>query len=101
MDMILATFFEAIASILHTLIFVYIIVLIVGAVFSFVNPDPYNPFVQVVYRLTEPVYRKIRQYVPTVYGGIDFAPFILIIGLQFLDLFLVKVLYNFSSGLSQ
>jgi YggT family protein len=101
MGMILSIFFDAVASMLHTLIFIYIFVLIVGSVLSFVNPDPYNPFVQIIQRLTEPVYGKIRKYIPTIYGGIDFAPFVLILALQFIDSFLVKVLFYFSRSLTE
>jgi len=97
---VLALFLESIATILHGLIFVYIWVVIGGAVLSWVNPDPYNPIVQTIRRLTEPVYGYIRRYIPTLYGGIDFAPIILIITLQFLDLFLVRVLQYFASSLS-
>jgi YggT family protein len=37
--------------------------------------------------------------VPTVVGGIDLAPLIVIFGLQFLDLFFVKLLFQLSMGM--
>jgi YggT family protein len=97
--MILATFFEAIAQILDMAITLYIWVVIIAALISFVNPDPYNPIVQTLRRLTEPVYRYIRRYIPTVFGGVDLAPLVVIFGLQFLELFVVKILYSMASGL--
>jgi YggT family protein len=45
-----------------------------------------------LYRLTEPVYAKMRQYIPTTFGGMDLAPLILIFALIFLETFLQKVL---------
>ena len=96
---IIATFIEAIAQILHMVINIYIWIVIITALITWVRPDPYNPIVQVLMRLTEPVYVFIRKYIPTVIGGIDLAPIIVILGLQFLDLFFVKLLYSFASAL--
>jgi YggT family protein len=97
--MVLSTLIEAIAQILHMVINIYIWVVIISALITWVKPDPYNPIVQVLRRLTEPVYQFIRRYIPTVIGGIDLAPIIIIIGLQFLDLFAVKLLFNIVNAL--
>ncbi|BBG66032.1 integral membrane protein YggT [Hydrogenimonas sp.] len=97
--MILSTFVQALAQILHMIISIYIWVVIIAALVSWVRPDPYNPIVQTLYRLTEPVYAWIRRYIPTVVGGIDLAPLIVIIGLQFIDLFLVKLLFGLANSL--
>ena len=97
--MILSTLIQALAQILHMVINIYIWVVIIAALVSWVRPDPYNPIVQTLYRLTEPVYAWIRRYVPTVVGGIDLAPLIVIFGLQFLDLFFVKLLFQLSMGI--
>ena len=97
---VLAIFLESIATLLHSVIFIYILIIIVSSVLSWVNPDPYNPVVQIVKRLTEPVYQYIRHYIPTTLQGIDFTPIILLVGLQFLDLFLVRVLYHFAEKLN-
>ncbi|WP_457592521.1 YggT family protein [Hydrogenimonas sp.] len=97
--MILSTFVQALAQILHMVISIYIWVVIIAALVSWVRPDPYNPIVQTLYRLTEPVYAWIRRYIPTVVGGIDLAPLIVIIGLQFIDLFLVKLLFELAASI--
>ena len=89
---VFSTLLEAIANILHMIINIYIWVIIIAALISWVRPDPYNPIVQTLYRLTEPVYAWVRRYIPTIFGGIDLAPLIVIIALQFIDLFLVKLL---------
>lgn len=89
---VFSTFLEAVANILHMVINIYIWVIIIAALISWVRPDPYNPIVQTLYRLTEPVYAWVRRYIPTIFGGIDLAPLIVIIALQFIDLFLVKLL---------
>ncbi len=92
--MILATFIEAIAQILSMVINIYIWVVIISALITWVNPDPSNPIVQILRRLTEPAYAFVRRYIPTVIGGIDLSPIIIILALQFLNLFLVRVLFN-------
>jgi len=89
---VLATFLQAIAQILHMVIQIYIWIVIIAAILTWVRPDPYNPIVQTLYRLTEPAYAFIRRYIPTVIGGIDLAPLILILALQFIDMFVVGLL---------
>jgi len=79
-------------GIVHSLITVYIWVLIIGALLSWVRPDPYNPIVQIIYRLTEPAYKLVRRIMPTVFNGIDLAPLILVILLQVLDVLLVNII---------
>lgn len=95
--LVLKMFLMAVAQILHILIFVYTLIIIAGAVFSFVNPDPYNKLVQIVYRLTEPVYSFIRRRIPTAYGGLDFAPMIVLLALVFIDEFFVNLVVAYAS----
>jgi len=96
---VFSTLIEALASILHTVINIYIWVVIISALLSFVRPDPYNPIVQILYRLTNPVYAFIRKYIPTLIGGIDLAPLIVILALQFLDMFAIRLLFALANAL--
>ena len=68
--------------ILNNLILVYMWVIIIAALLTWVRPDPYNPIVQLLYRLTNPAYALVRKYIPTMFNGIDMAPLIIIIALQ-------------------
>ncbi|WP_375723800.1 YggT family protein [Arcobacter sp. KX21116] len=81
----------AIATVVMNVIFLYKWVVIISALISWVRPDPYNPIVQMLYRLTEPAYALIRKYIPTVFGGMDLAPMILILVLIFLEKFLGRL----------
>lgn len=83
-------------GILNSLINVYIWVLIIAALLSWVRPDPYNSIVQILYRLTEPAYKLVRRF-PTVFNGIDLAPLILIIALQVISVILVNLLNSLAS----
>ena len=82
----------AFVSIFLTILSLYKWIIIISALLSWVQPDPYNPIVQMLYRLTEPAYALVRRFIPTVFGGIDLAPLILIFGLQFLEIFLGTLL---------
>lgn len=96
---VLSTFISAVAQILHMVVQAYIWVIIIAAVLSWVRPDPYNPIVQVLYRITEPAYSFVRKFIPTVIGGVDLAPLIIILALQFIDMFFVRLLVEFANGL--
>lgn len=97
--MILSTLFSAIANILHLIITVYTWVVIAAALISWVRPDPNSPVVQLLYRLTEPAYSFIRRYIKTNFSGIDFTPLIVLLALQFLDQFLIRLLFGFAASL--
>jgi YggT family protein len=79
-------------GIVHSLLTIYIWVIIIAALLSWVRPDPYNPVVQILYRLTEPAYAFVRRLMPTVFNGIDLAPIIIIVALQILDVLFVNIL---------
>jgi len=87
-------FVYALVNIIHTVITIYIWVVIIAALVTWVRPDPFNPIVQTLYRLTEPVYAWIRRYIPTAVGGIDLAPIVVILGLQFVDIFLMRLVFG-------
>jgi len=81
-------------SLITGLINVYIWVLIIAALLSFVNPDPYNPIVQFINRITNPAYKYLHRFIRTDFNGLDLAPLVLIIGLQVL---IILITYIFSS----
>ena len=86
-------FLFSVANLIHTLINVYIWIIIIAAVLSFVRPDPSNPIVQVIYRITEPVFDFFRRKLPfLVVGGIDLSPIVIILALQFFDTFMMRLL---------
>lgn len=85
-------FMSAIAQLLDFLLTAYVWIIIGRAIISWVNADPYNPIVRFLYEATEPVLSRIRRYIPISFGGIDFSPVILILGIMFLQSFLVQTL---------
>jgi YggT family protein len=70
-------------------LWLYMWVIIIRAVISWVNPDPWNPIVRFMYQVTEPVLRPIRRRLPAT--GIDFSPLIVIAVIIFLDRVLTRL----------
>ena len=70
---LLANFMHGWGVILSYALTIYIWIIIIRALLSWVSPDPYNPIVQILYRLTEPVLAPIRYRMPD-FGGIDLSP---------------------------
>ncbi|RLA92079.1 MAG: YggT family protein [Deltaproteobacteria bacterium] len=93
---ILGNLLYALAVVLNIFLTLYMILVIARAVISWVNPDPYNPIVQFLYRSTEPVLRRVRAVLPFGAVGIDFSPLIVILGIYFLKIFLVQSLLQIS-----
>ncbi len=85
-------FFLAIATVLDYVLVIFMWIVVARAVLSWVNPDPYNPIVRFIYNVTEPVLGYIRRYVPINFGGIDFSPILVLLGVIFLQIFLVNSL---------
>jgi YggT family protein len=85
-----------ITRVLEIVLNLYMWIIIIRALISWVNPDPYNPIVQILTRMTEPVLQPIRKLVPPYRIGIDFSPFIAILVIIFLQYALIKNLYRFA-----
>jgi YggT family protein len=85
---------EALASIVNLALTVYMWVIIARALLSWVNPDPYNPIVRMLYNVTEPVLGWIRRRVPVVFGGLDLSPLLVLLAIVFLQRFLVATLID-------
>jgi len=97
---ILANFLKAMAAVLDVALTIYMWVIVIRALISWVNPDPYNPIVRFLYAITEPVLYRIRRYLPVVFGGFDLSPIVVILGIIFLQKFLVSTLYQLAYRLS-
>lgn len=85
------TILNAVTRILHLVLSLYTWVVVVSALVSWVNPDPYNPIVRTLRALTEPVFWRVRRIMPFVYtSGLDLSPVVVILAVQFLDYILVS-----------
>ncbi len=89
----------AIARLIDLALQAYFWIIIARAVLSWVNPDPFNPIVRFLYRVTEPVLRPIRHRLPTLSIGIDLSPMVVILAIFFLDSFLISTLRDLALSL--
>ena len=84
----------AIVQLIHTVINIYIWIIIIASLMSFIRPDPYNPIVQALYKLTEPAFELVRKNIPfVVISGIDLSPIVILLALQFIDVFLMRLVF--------
>ena len=67
--------------------------ILIRALISWVSPDPFNPIVQFLRAVTEPVLSRIRRYMPQI-GPFDFSAIAAFLIIIFLRSFLVKSLFD-------
>lgn len=87
------------ANLLNMLIWIYIIVIIIQAVFSWVQPGSYSPFTVLLYQLSDPLVRRIRRHVPAA-GGIDWSLLLVLILLNLALILLIAPLQDWGNYLS-
>lgn len=62
---------------------VYIYGILIQAIISWISPGNYNPALNLLYSITEPVLRPVRRLLPPV-SGLDLSPLLAILGLEVL-----------------
>lgn len=90
-------FINLIAQVIHLYTIVLIAWIVLSWLISFNIVNRHQPFVfklnDILSRLTEPVLRPIRRFLPDL-GGIDISPIILILLLNFLTEALYRYFYT-------
>jgi len=92
-------FVLGLTTIINLALEAYFWIIIARALLSWVSPDPFNPIVRFLYRVTEPVLRPIRRRLPTMQMGLDLSPLIVVALVKFLQIFLVESLRDFGVSL--
>ena len=96
---VLGNFIEAIATIIDYALTIANWLIIIRALISWVNPDPYNVIVQFLNKVTEPLIAPFRRLIPSYTIGIDISPIFALIFIWFLKLFLVRTLFGLAMRL--
>jgi YggT family protein len=94
-----SNFVLALARLVDLACWAYFWIIIARALLSWVSPDPYNPIVRFLYRVTEPVLRPIRDRLPTFQLGLDLSPLVVLLALQFVQWFVVDTLRDVALSL--
>jgi YggT family protein len=84
-----------IATVLDYALTFYTWIVIARALISWVNPDPWNPIVQFLNRVTEPVLSPIRQRLGWRMG-VDLSPLVVIVAITFLQIAVVQSLKDWA-----
>ncbi len=89
---ILSNFIFSLAKVIEILLTIFYWLILIRALISWVNPDPSNSIVQLLYRTTEPVLEPIRRFLPV--SAIDLSPVVVFLAIIFLKSFLVSTLFD-------
>ena len=75
---------SAIITGISYILYIYMWIIIVAALMTWINPDPRNQVVLFFRKITEPVMGYVRRFIPTRFGGLDIAPLVVILLIIFL-----------------
>ena len=92
---ILSNVIQGFAMMLDQALRLYSLVIMVAVLISWVSPDPFNPIVQFLRSITDPLLSWIRRVLPfVVVGMIDLSPIAAFFLIQLLQLVLVRSLLD-------
>jgi YggT family protein len=66
--------------------------ILLRVLFSWINPDPRNVLVHLVYQITDPILAPLRRYIPSV-AGLDITPMVALVLLDLLRRFLISLIF--------
>lgn len=81
----------AIPALVGLLISIFLFAILIRVILSWVNPDPFNPAVALLTRLTDPLLIPAQRLVPPI-SGLDLSPMLVMIGLVLLEMLLLPPL---------
>lgn len=81
----------AIPALIKLVLNIFLFAIIIRVILSWVNPDPYNPAVSLLGRLTDPLMLPAQRLMPPI-GGIDLSPMVVMIVLVLLQMLLLPPL---------
>ena len=97
---VLANTLSAIALVLGSLLNIYFWIVIISAVLTWVRPDPYNPIVRTLRLLTEPVFYRVRKWLPFTYtSGLDFSPVVVLLAIVLINRIVIASLAQYAIAL--
>ncbi|MGB5603568.1 MAG: YggT family protein, partial [Gammaproteobacteria bacterium] len=71
---------------------IFIFAIIIQAILSWINPDPYNPVIGVLFSITSPVLQPARRLIKPI-GGLDLSPLFALIALMFIKQLVVYLFH--------
>ena len=71
---------------------IYTYLIIARVILSWVQHNPYNQYIQLLYKVTEPVLEPFRKLFSSFNIGVDFSPILAIFALNFVKNIIFKML---------
>lgn len=96
--LLLGNTLSAIAYVLNMLLNLYFWIVVIACLLSWFRTNPANPIVMGLRRLTEPVFQKVRRWLPfTCQYGLDFSPVVVLIAIELLNRIVVRTLAQYAT----
>lgn len=89
----------SIAQLLQLTAYVYMFLIFIMVVISWVNPGAYNPLTVLIYQITEPLMRRVRERIPST-AGLDWSPMVVLLGIYLFQSLVVAPLMDLGAGLA-
>jgi len=96
---ILVELLRSLALLISIIISVLYFLLVIRVILSWVNADPYNEIVNIVYKTTDPILRPLKA-LPLQFGGLDFSPILAFILLSFIKTVLLNIIFFAASRIA-
>ena len=87
---------DGLAYVVNSALTLYEIVVVARALISWVNPDPFNPIVMFLQRVTDPVLDPIRRAIGWRIG-IDISPLVVIFIIEFIQRGIIPSVVRFAA----
>ena len=91
--------FLIIARLVQMCAWIYLFVIILQVILSWINPGAYSPVTVLMYQLTDPLLRPLRRMLPPT-GGLDWSPLIAIVLLNLVLMLVVTPLQDIGNRLA-
>lgn len=88
----------ALASVLRIFIYIYMFVIILQIIMSWLQPGVYSSFTVLLDQLSRPFLSRIRYYIPATHG-MDWSPLVLLVILNLMLILFVAPLYDWGAHL--
>ena len=97
---VLANTLSAVALVFGSLLSLYFWIVIIAALLTWVRPDPYNPIVRALRTMTEPVFYRVRKWLPFTYSsGMDFSPVVVLLAIELFNRIVITSLAQYAMTL--
>ena len=89
----------AIAHLLRMILYIYLFIILIQVIISWINPNTYNPIIKIMHQISTPILKPARKIIPSA-GGIDFSPLIILVIINLFMILVISPLMDLGQKLS-